>query len=97
MPTFVSLMSYTDKGIREIKTQPQRRQEINERLEELGVTVKSLHTVMGEYDQVAVWEAPDDDVAAAWLLEFGARGYMRTVTMRAFDDEQIARILDKVP
>ena len=57
----------------------------------------AYHLVMGQYDEVVVWQAPTDDVAMAWMLELGARGNRRSVTLRAFDNEQFNRALRALP
>jgi uncharacterized protein with GYD domain len=97
MPTFVTLQSFTDKGIKDIKNLPQRDAEIMERLKEMGITVTAYYMVMGQYDEVVVWDAPSDEVAAAWLLELGTRGNRRSVTLRAFGGDEFQHILAEVP
>ena len=50
---------------------------------------------LGEYDQVAVVDFPDDETAAAVLLHSGALGNVRTTTMKAFDAEQMTAIIQR--
>jgi len=50
---------------------------------------------LGEYDQVAVVDFPDDEKAAAVLLQSGALGNVRTTTMKAFDAEQMTAIIQR--
>jgi uncharacterized protein with GYD domain len=97
MPTYVSLVSLADKAMSGIKTLYGREQATRERMAEAGIRVKSSYLVMGEYDEVIVWDAPNAEVGAAWLLEVGAGGLRRTVTLRAFDAEELRRILEKAP
>ena len=40
--------------------------------------------VMGEFDFVAICEAPDDAVMARFDLQLGSRGFVRTKTLKAF-------------
>ena len=97
MPTFVTLHNFTDKGIKEIEDLPEKDVEIEKRLKELGITVTAYYVVMGQYDEVVIWEAPSDEVALAWLMELGARSNRRSVTLRAFSDEQFQQVLQGVP
>ena len=97
MPTYVTLHNFTDQGVSDIKNKPQWEAEIDPRLEELGITVTAYYLVMGQYDEVVVWEAPTDEVAVAWLLELGGRGNRRSVTLPAFENEQFNQALKGLP
>ena len=48
---------------------------------------------MGDYDFVLVWEAPDDETAARYMLTLGSSGNVRTNTLKAFPQEQFQGIL----
>jgi uncharacterized protein with GYD domain len=47
---------------------------------------------MGQYDAIAVSKPPDDQTIAKLALAAGARGNVRTETMRAFTDEEARQI-----
>ena len=97
MPTFVTLHNFTDQGIKDIKKLPERDVEVEKRLTELGIKVIAYYVVMGQYDEVVIWEAPSDEVALAWLLELGVMSSRRSVTLRAFSDEQFQQMLKGIP
>ena len=97
MPTYVTLHNFTDQGIKDIKNLSQRDADIPKRLETLGAKVIAYYMVMGEYDEVVIWEAPTDDVAMSWLLELGTKGNRRSVTLRAFSEEQVSETIEKLP
>ena len=97
MATYVLLMKLTDQGIKEIKNAPQRIEAATKGLETMGGKLISFYTVMGEYDYVAVGEAPSDEVALAFLLGLGSAGNVRTTTLKAFTKEQLAAIVGKLP
>jgi uncharacterized protein with GYD domain len=61
-----------------------------------GATVKDLFWTLGEYDIVAVVEAPDDTSMTALGLSTGALGNVRTQTMRAFTQADMKTILGKM-
>ncbi len=97
MPLYVSLMKLTEKGMADIKNAPKRLQESEKAMEQMGAKLLHFYMVMGEYDYVAVAEAPNDDVALAFLLGLGGQGNVRTVTMKAFSREHFGQLLSKLP
>jgi uncharacterized protein with GYD domain len=50
---------------------------------------------MGQYDVVAVIEAPDDESVTAMMLDLTAEGNIRTETLRAFDHDQMQAIIKR--
>jgi uncharacterized protein with GYD domain len=52
---------------------------------------------LGEYDQVCIFEAPDDEIAANILLAADMLGNIRTQTMRAFTAAEMDKILARIP
>ena len=97
MPIYISLMKLTEKGVEDIKNAPQRLEESIKGLEAMGSELIAFYTVMGEYDYVAIAEAPSDEVAMTFLLGLGATGNVRTTTLKAFTVEQFAGMINKLP
>ena len=56
-----------------------------------------MYWTLGHYDQVCVFEAPNDETAASVLLAADMLGNIRTQTMRAFTSFEMKSILDKTP
>ena len=96
MPTYISLMTLTEQGIKEINKAPQRIADAAKGLEALGGKLVSIYAVMGEYDYVAIAEAPSDEVAMTFLLVLGGMGNTRTTTLRAFSKEEFAALIEKL-
>ena len=96
MPTYISLMKWTAKGIESLEEAPQRTEESIKVLEEMGGKLIGFYFVMGEYDMVGIAEAPSDEVVMAFLMALGAGGNVRTTTMRAFTQEEAMGIMAKV-
>src|ERR1051326_2803792 len=67
------------------------------KVQSMGVTIKQMYWTLGEYDQVCIFEAPDDETAASVLLAADMLGNIRTQTMRAFTAAEMDKILAKVP
>ncbi|MEU3918974.1 GYD domain-containing protein [Streptomyces sp. NPDC029004] len=95
MPTYVSLLNWTDQGIRGYKDTSQRAEAFAAAAQKLGVKVLNLYWTVGPYDIVAVVEAPDDESATAVLLQVSGLGNVRTTTLRAFGQEEMDRIIAK--
>jgi uncharacterized protein with GYD domain len=97
MPTYISLVQFTDKGIQAAKDTTQRMANWTAKVQSMGVSVKQMYWTLGQYDQVCVFEAPDDETAASVLLAADILGNIRTQTLRAFTTSEMEKILGKVP
>ena len=97
MPTYITLMKWTEKGISAIKGSPARLDAGKEGFKKAGMEIKETFLTMGRYDLVCVIEAPDDETAASVLLAADLLGNIRTQTMRAFTTSEMDKILAKVP
>jgi uncharacterized protein with GYD domain len=96
-PTYISLVKFTDKGIQNARQTTQRLADWSAKVQSLGVTIKQMYWTLGEYDQVCIFEAPDDETAASVLLAADMLGNIRTQTMRAFTAAEMDKILAKIP
>ena len=96
MATFISLVSFTDQGIRNIKESPNRYEAFKTMAEKLGVTVKGVYYTVGSYDLVLITEGTDEAITTA-LLKTGSLGNVRTQTLRAFSVDEIKKILSNLP
>ena len=97
MPYYVSLMNLTEQGLKDIKNAPARLAESEKALQAVGAKLIAFYMVMGAYDYVAITEGPSDEVAATFLLNLGMQGNVRTLTMKAFSQEQIAGFVKNLP
>jgi uncharacterized protein with GYD domain len=95
MPTYVSLLHWTDQGIKNYKISPSRAAEVTKQVESSGGRVRELLWTVGEYDLVAVMEFPDDETATAVFLQVGSVGNVRSNTMRAFNADEMTAIIGK--
>ncbi|MDH3287904.1 MAG: GYD domain-containing protein [Betaproteobacteria bacterium] len=96
MATFISLLNFTDQGIRDVKESPRRYEAFRFMAEKLGVTVESVHYTVGHYDLVVILEGSDEAVTAA-LLKAGSLGNVRTETLRGFSTEEMKKIVGTMP
>ncbi len=96
MPIYISLMTYTDQGLRNIKKSPSRFDAARKMAEELGGNMGTLYLTMGAYDLVAISQFPDDATAATFALRIGALGNVRTTSVKAFHEKEYRKIVEAV-
>jgi uncharacterized protein with GYD domain len=93
MPVFIMLTRLTSNGVKTLKDNPGRVQEVNKEVEQLGVKVLSQWATLGEYDFVSVVEAPDEGTMAKVSVELGSRGTTSNETMSAIPAEEFTKSL----
>ena len=93
MPTYIMLGHWTDQGAHKVKESPRRLDAAKKALREVGGEFKAFYMTMGDYDVVAVYEAPDDAVAARFTLQVGQLGNIRTRTLKAFPESAFREII----
>jgi len=96
MATFITLIDYTEQGIKNIKDAPDRAAAFAEQARALGVTIKDLYWTSGAHDGFLVFEAPDGETASALLLSLAQAGNVSTQTLRAFDRSEMQAIIGKM-
>ena len=93
MTTYVSLINWTDQGIKNYRDTTQRAADFTKLAESNGGHVRELLWTVGEYDMVCVVDFPDEETGVAALLQVGSAGNIRSKTMRAFNSEEMAGII----
>jgi uncharacterized protein with GYD domain len=93
MTTYVMLVKWTEQGMRQVKDSPKRLDKAKSALKEMGGAFKDFYLTMGDYDIVAVYDAPDDAVAARFTLILGMLGNVRTTTLKAFPERAYREII----
>lgn len=97
MPTYITLIRYTQQGIERIKESPSRLDRAKQAIRAAGGEMKAFYLTMGQYDAVAISEAPNDEAYATTLLAIASAGAIRTETLRAFTEEEYRRIIAALP
>lgn len=96
MPTYIILANWTDQGAQKVKDSPRRVDTAKKALFDMGGEFKALYMTIGEYDLIAVYEAPDDAVAARFTLQLGMLGSVRTKTLKAFPEAAYREIISSL-
>ncbi len=96
MTTYIMLMSWTEQGAKNVRDSPKRLDAARKQLGEMGGSFKAFYLTMGEYDMVAVVEAPDDAVLARFALMLAANGNLKSRTLKAFPEFAYREIISSL-
>jgi uncharacterized protein with GYD domain len=96
MANYVMLATYTEQGLRTIQDTVSRADQVKAMAEKAGLKMKETYWVMGAYDVVAVFEAPDDETMTGFALSVAKLGNVKTQTLRAFTPTEMKSVLGKV-
>ena len=97
MASYIMLSTLTDEGRKTLKSRPERLQEVNKELEEMGARVIYQFAVLGGYDFVNVIEAPSNEVMARISMELGSRGTIKIVTLPAVGIDEFVSMMNANP
>ena len=96
MYRYLSLISFTDQGIREVKDSIERANRFCSAVETADGKVGGLYWAVGEADGAVIFEAPDEQTAAQLLLSLGRDGHVRTRTLRLYNADEFKSVLERV-
>ncbi len=97
MATYIMLMSYTDQGIRNVKSSPKRADAARFMAKSCGAEVKDIYLTLGTYDLILTVEAAEDEAVARFSLALASIGNGRATTLKAFSEEQYRQIIEAMP
>jgi uncharacterized protein with GYD domain len=93
MGIYISLINWTDQGIKTVKDSPGRVDGARKLAKKYGCEMKDFFLTIGAYDMVAMLEGPDDESAAKFSLALGSSGNVRTTTLKAFSEDAYRKII----
>jgi uncharacterized protein with GYD domain len=93
MESYVILGKFTPQGHRSAPANAAQLDNVQQHARAVGAEVQSFHLTLGEYDVVAVIRAPDEKTMAKLSLAIGSTGNLRTLTLRAFPETEIRRLM----
>ena len=96
MPLYITLINYTEQGVRNAKGIPERVAAARQAVERAGGRLHQYHLTLGQYDAMVVSEAPDDEAYATLILNIAAQGNIRTTTLKGFSEEESFRIFSNL-
>jgi uncharacterized protein with GYD domain len=96
MVRYVLLLNWTDQGIATVKDTVERYHHAKQLLESKGGSFDAIAWTIGPYDLVSIVTVPDEETGAAFNLQLAAGGALRSVTMRAFTEDEMSSIVGKI-
>jgi uncharacterized protein with GYD domain len=97
MPTYVSLISWTNKGVESVKESPNRLEAAKQLYKSMGAEIKTFYLAMGQYDMVLIADAPNDETVAKLALALASKGNVRTETLKVFSEADYKKIIGSLP
>ena len=97
MPTYVTLVRFTDQGMRNIKESPARLEAAKKAFQAAGGEIKAFYLALGRYDCILVTEGPNDEAAMKVALSLGSQGNTRTETTRVFNEAEYRKLISSLP
>jgi uncharacterized protein with GYD domain len=97
MPTYILLVSFTDKGRKNFKQEyTATRDQFRKAVEQAGGKLVGYVTA-GPYDSVEILDMPNDDAALSILLGSLSIDAVKIMSLRAFPEDQVKKALKNVP
>jgi len=96
MANYIILAGFTEQGIRNVRETTTRADAFRDMAKKLGVATREIYWTLGQYDVVALVDAPDEGSVTALALALGSGGNVRTQVMRAFTQNEMKGILGKL-
>lgn len=96
MALYVSLINWTEQGVRTVKDTVERARGADKLAGQFGGRIRDIYWTMGPHDIVAVTEFPDDESASAFALTLAGMGNIRTSTSRAYTAEDMEGIVSRL-
>jgi uncharacterized protein with GYD domain len=84
MPLYILMTTLTAEGSQSLHREPDRLQQVNEEIEEVGCKIVAQYATLGPVDFVTVIEAPDNETAAVVSSGLSSRGTVRITSLPAF-------------
>ncbi len=96
MAMYISLIQFTEQGIRNVKDTVKRGDAAIGEAEKMGMKIIEEFWTMGAYDVVVMFDAPNDETMSAFLLKIGSMGNVKSQTLRAFRKQEMEGVLAKL-
>ena len=93
MATYVTLLKFTSEGLKSIGDFGKMWEEGSKRVAQMGIKTIGAYGILGPYDMMFIYEAPDEKAAASMPLSFSSqKGSAQTETWTAIPMEEFAKL-----
>lgn len=96
MAKYITLASFTDQGIRNVRDTVKRAEAVKVAAGKFGCELSQIYWTLGRYDLVTIIDGADDASLTAFGLFIGSGGNVRTETLRAFTRDEMNAIVGKL-
>ena len=93
MARYISLLSFTEQGAKNLKKSTNRAHAFDQLAAKAGVKVEGQYWTMGSFDGVLVLSANSEKKILHLLADLAALGNVRTQTMQAFVDTEFDEVV----
>src|SRR3569833_1084901 len=93
MPTYIAMLKWTPQGLQSLRQSPPRLDASRKSFAQVGVNMKDFWMVTGQYDMIAIVDAPDDATLAKAILLATSQGNVTSETCRAFSEDEYREIM----
>ena len=83
MATYIQLLTFTPEGRAKALEDPESVLRVQEQIDDPDVRILGLYGVLGEFDLVAVVDAPDNEAVARFSIQIGVRAGVHITTLPA--------------
>jgi uncharacterized protein with GYD domain len=90
MTRYLTLLRFTEQGAKNIKDSPSRGHAFKVEAANAGVKVEGQYWTVGAYDGALILSADDESKILNLLTALAGRGYVRTESLRAFDESEFS-------
>ncbi|ABD41287.1 conserved hypothetical protein [Methanospirillum hungatei JF-1] len=97
MLTFILLGRLTNLAVEQTRELQERDKRAAEIIKNAGGNLVSLYYTFGQYDFVAIIEAPSQEIMGLILLEIGRFSTVSSETLMAMPPEQMYSLIHKLP
>ena len=97
MAKYIALLNFTDQGLKSVKSTVERARAARQAFEKMDIRMTGIWWTLGQYDVVCTFEASNDEAITRAGLALGMQGNVRSTTLRAFDEAEMAGIIKGLP
>ena len=90
------MVNWSEQGVRNFRQTVERTDHGDDIAQKHGLQQEAAYWTEGGYDLVTIFAAPDHEAMSAHLLEIASFGNVRTTTLRAYDEEEMAGLLARL-
>jgi uncharacterized protein with GYD domain len=93
MTRFLSLIRFTEQGVKNLNKSTSRAAAFSEAAAKAGVKIEAQYWTTGSYDGILVLSSDNETRALQCLAALAAAGNVRTETLRAFNAKEFEAIV----